>query len=1036
MIPLLPSLPVLTDAEEAALLAFEAAWESGARPTYLDALTPDAGIAFVRELVLIDLERRILSDLPVDVDGYMAAIPPAPGLEGIRRELLEAEDALRRRVRTRNGAAERPPARSAADRTALPSFCPVLPTIPGFRLVGLLGTGGMSLVYEAVDCRANAGASAGRRVAVKLIKTGAFASDQARQRFRQEVSVLARLRHVNVVDLIDSGTTADGHDYLVMEYLGGGVLHDSVRTPQEAARLVETLARAVGYFHRHQMVHRDLKPSNILLSHDGHTLKITDFGLAKCLDSGTRTTTEVVGTPLYMPPEQVFPKRSARVGPPADVYALGVLLYRVLSGAYPFPGLTPETIGRLCFEDPIPVRRHNPFVSAELDTICQKCLERQAGRRYANGDELADELARFQRRQRITARRVSVLGRCVRRAERNPILAFMAALLLITFLTAAVAGIYGTWKYTADLQAAKHFADRSRQRAEQARQRTRAALDDISSLVIEDWLSKQPRLEASQRAFLERALASYEEFGGEVGHTEEIRKSVADAYLRTGKIHALLGESAAAASAYQKADERFQGLVRDFPQSLQYRADLAASHQETAKVLTATGKPQQAATVFRAALDVLEPLAAEFPNDPRYQSQTVAILRGLGAALHRLGRTNEVETIYLRAVAIQEQVVAKSPAVPEYRLELAMTWNNLGFTLQATTEVEKAEAAYRKALDLKRELTVQFPGNARYRMTYARTLGNIANLLRDTRRMSEARDAYEQTREIQKRLVDDFPSVHEYRQELGGTYLTLGTLLVDMGRSAEAETAYRNALEVQKKLVADDPSVTMSHLELARVYRNMGILYARTGRPQDATSSYRQALAEYEALAARFPTELAHQTELAETLSRFAELMREKHDVPVVRKMLEQAGSISAAAIRSNPRNAEARRIYCQNRAVLAAILLETGEHASAALAASNLARFAVDPVTDRYRAACLLAQCMRQAHGDRRLDPAKRDSLIESYARQAMDLLGEALAQGYDDAAQLRTESNFEPLRSREEFRSLLAKIEEKARAFARKPK
>jgi len=278
--------------------------------------------------------------------------------------------------------------------------------------------------------------------------------------------------------------------------------------------------------------------------------------------------------------------------------------------------------------------------------------------------------------------------------------------------------------------------------------------------------------------------------------------------------------------------------------------------------------------------------------------------------------------------------------------------------------------------------------------------------------------------------------VHEYRQELAGTYRTFGPLLVDTGHTDNAERAYQCALALQLQTLAEDPSETMSHLELARIYRNMGILYVRTGRPQDAKTAYRQALAEYEPLAARFPAELGHQTELAETLTRLADLAREQRDVGRARILLGQAGPRFEAALTASPKNAEVRRLFCHNRATLTTILLETGEHASAAEAASDLAAHALDPIEDRYVAARLLAQCMRQAQDDVRLAPARRDELVESYARQAMELLDQAVAEGYDDAARLRTESNLEPLRSRDDFRKLLAKIERRTGSFGRNSK
>ncbi len=204
---------------------------------------------------------------------------------------------------------------------------------PGYELLGELGRGGMGVVYKARQIGLN------RLVALKMIPAGAGASPQTRARFHTEALAAGRLQHPHIVQIHDIGEHG-GQPYFSLELVEGGTLYQKLAgQPQpvgDTVRLIETLARAVYHAHQHGIIHRDLKPTNILLSADG-TPKISDFGLAKSLEedsSQTRTGT-IVGTPNYMAPEQASGSLSA-VGPAADIYALGVILYEMLTGRPPF----------------------------------------------------------------------------------------------------------------------------------------------------------------------------------------------------------------------------------------------------------------------------------------------------------------------------------------------------------------------------------------------------------------------------------------------------------------------------------------------------------------------------------------------------------------------------------------------------------------------------------------------------------------------------------------------------------------------------
>src|SRR5262249_32509511 len=224
----------------------------------------------------------------------------------------------------------------------------------------------------------------------------------------------------------------DGCPYFSLEYVDGRglneVLFEGLMPPPEAAALVEQLARAVDYAHRHGVVHRDLKPANVLLTADG-TPKITDFGLAKRLDEEqARTPTgDILGTPSYMAPEQAAGK-TREIGPAADIYALGAVLYEMLTGRPPFEGGSAwETVGLVLSAEPEPPSRRNRRVPRDLETICLKCLRKEPAKRYASALALAEDLRRFRGGEPIEARPVGPLERGVMWARRRPALAALLA---------------------------------------------------------------------------------------------------------------------------------------------------------------------------------------------------------------------------------------------------------------------------------------------------------------------------------------------------------------------------------------------------------------------------------------------------------------------------------------------------------------------------------------------------------------------------------------------------------------------------------
>jgi WD40 repeat protein/CubicO group peptidase (beta-lactamase class C family)/Flp pilus assembly protein TadD len=360
-----------------------------------------------------------------------------------------------------------------------PNEAPGMVPVPGYELLGELGRGGMGVVYQARQTALN------RVVALKMILSGEHSGPAERARFLAEAEAVARLQHAGIVQVYETGTH-DGRPFMALEYVAGGPLDRALagtpQPPRAAAALVEQLARAMDYAHAQGVVHRDLKPGNVLLAACGlagggapppakpqaaFVPKITDFGLAKRVEGGSDLTRTgaIVGTPSYMAPEQAG--SGPPVGPPADIYALGAILYECLVGRPPFKAATPlDTVMQVVHDEPVTVRRLQPKCPRDLETITLKCLQKAPARRYATAGELAEDLRRFLGGEPIRARPVGPVERAAKWARRRP-----AAAALLAVVTLAVAGAVagGLW-FTAQLNERRVEAETERDKARVAQE--------------------------------------------------------------------------------------------------------------------------------------------------------------------------------------------------------------------------------------------------------------------------------------------------------------------------------------------------------------------------------------------------------------------------------------------------------------------------------------------------------------------------------------------------------------------------------------
>jgi WD40 repeat protein/tRNA A-37 threonylcarbamoyl transferase component Bud32 len=367
-----------------------------------------------------------------------------------------------------------------------------------YELLEEIARGGMGVVYKARQLSLN------RIVAVKMILTGQLASGADVKRFRAEAEAAANLQHPNIVAIHEIGQH-DGQHFFSMDYVEGQNLAEFIGQkplpPKEAANYLKTIAEAIHYAHNHGILHRDLKPSNILIDPSGQP-RVTDFGLARQMkgDSDLTVSGQVLGSPNFMPPEQATGKRG-QLGPHSDVYALGAILFYMLTARPPFAGESmTETLHLVVNTEPPSPRLLSPGMPRDLETICLKCLSKEPQRRYANAGELADELGHFLRDEPILARPMGKVGKTWRWCRRNPLVASFAGATALLLLALAIGSPIAAF------------------RINRARQATETALGEST---------KQQRLAAEQELLARRRFyAAQINLAGQAAEADDLARCI------------------------------------------------------------------------------------------------------------------------------------------------------------------------------------------------------------------------------------------------------------------------------------------------------------------------------------------------------------------------------------------------------------------------------------------------------------------------------------------------------------------------------
>jgi tetratricopeptide (TPR) repeat protein/tRNA A-37 threonylcarbamoyl transferase component Bud32 len=809
----------------------------------------------------------------------------SPQLEEYLRRFPELAAELTLQFEVEGALGREPTAPGGDEKTVIVGHRPApapngWPTIPGYEILGELGRGGMGVVYKARQLRLN------RAVALKMILAGDHAPAEAAIRFLAEAESIARLHHPHIVQIFAFGDH-DGRPYFEMEYVDGGSLAERLGggpwPAREAARLVETLARAIHAAHRSGIIHRDLKPANILLSSEG-VPKIADFGLAKCLDTETGLTrTElIVGSPSYMAPEQAG-GNAAAVGPAADVYSLGAILYELLTGRPPFQAPTVlETLEQVRSAEPMAPTRLRRKLPRDVVTICLKCLEKGPARRYPSAAELAEDLRRFEAGEPIRARPVGGLERLGRWCRREPAVAALALALL--------AGLVGVasqwWRAEEHLKDAVHQhrraeghleeARRQRERAEEnarkqveanralqsandrertARRRAQErfvaamkALGRIEDITQDAALLREPHLEGLRADLLQAALGFYKQLQEslEEDASPGARSQLSEAYARIAQITWELGRQDEALATHRRALALVEQMAAARPAEPDVRFALARSHTRIGFTLRTTGRPAEALDSYEKALGMQEELARAHPGNARYQEVLSWTLSNLGVIELELGRPAAAVALHRRAIAIHESLVSRYAAQAQYRNDLGWCWRYLSQALGAAGDRGAALPLAERAAALYQDLVRTDRGVPEFRWRWARCLDEVGRIRTLSGRATEAAEPLERAAGLHEALARGNPVFYGVDLVRNRLYAAYQRLMA--GRPEEAAACIRTAEDVLRRVPQVHPGrllhdLACSHILWSAAGREGAIAPARReDRTRRAIAALRQAI--------------------------------------------------------------------------------------------------------------------------------------------------------------------------------------------------
>ena len=747
-----------------------------------------------------------------------------------------------------------------------------------YKLMEQIGEGGMGLVFVAEQQQ-----PIRRKVALKVLKPG-MDTRQVIARFEAERQALALMDHPNIAKVHDGGETASGRPYFVMELVKGVPITDYCDQNQVSIRdrleLFLHVCGAVQHAHQKGIIHRDIKPSNVLVaSHDGvPVIKIIDFGVAKAIgqhltDKTVYTQfTQLIGTPMYMSPEQAG-QSSLDIDTRSDIYALGVLLYELLTGTTPFdkerlsqasyeemrriireedppkPSTRISTLGQAATtisdqrkSDP---RRLSQLCRGELDWIVMKALEKDRNRRYDTASALAADVRHYLNDEPVTACPPSAVYVFSKFARRNRVALTLASVVtaaLLVLLAGSVVGIMLLGRANALLEFQINETRHQSGLAEENFRKARQAVDDYFTQVSENRLLKSPLpgLQPLRKELLETALKYYRAFVQEHRKDPSLRAELARALFRAGMITVSIGSKEESLKALQEARDIWLELARDNPADWQLEGELASSYAEVGALQSRyLGQASSGVEALEQARNFYEKLVAEHPDATELQKGLARNHRLLATGYRVQDRLPEMGRYLEKSCQVWERLAKTKP---EFQGELARSLNDLGYWYDRTGQAQEALRCHHQALEILKPL--------------ARTSTDL---------------------ETQENLAFCYVLISDVHQWMTGQF-------------DEALAADARAVEIYEKLIRENPALSESQFVYAsEILSDFGCIYTMTGRFDEAVRYLRRAVDMVDRLYREDPANANHQMALILNSAQLAETHRKAGQLDEASRLVERA---------------------------------------------------------------------------------------------------------------------------------------------------
>ncbi|MFM9962660.1 MAG: protein kinase domain-containing protein [Planctomycetaceae bacterium] len=903
----MPTTSLTTDQVDALLMQFDRSWSVESWTGLIDSLsgyTAASRRAVLIEALPIDLERRLRLSQTWRLEDYVGTCPEFCSLADFPMSVIRAVEGLRHGIESemrvgyegRGSVEESELMKTVRYLNSPPSVdSPVGRQFGNYELLEVIAQGGMGIVYRAWQRTLN------RLVALKMMLESTNADPEACRRFRLEAESAAKLDHPGIVPIYEVGEH-EGRHFFSMALIDGPSLaeqisdkrsREEVFSPFQAASILVAVARAVAHAHGVGIIHRDLKPANILIDQTGQP-RVTDFGLAKQLSLPGHTTAEapltianqIMGTPSYMPPEQASGD-AAHVGPPADVYALGAMLYELVTGRPPFLAATTiATLRQVIENEPLSPRQLNSEIDRDCETICLKCLAKAPADRYASAKELADELDLYLAGLPIVARPISIWRRSGRWARRHR----LVTSLLVVIVAMTLVGIGGTVLAFLRIQ---HETELAQAAGQQAKQQRSLAITTLRTVIhdMERKLMFVPGAASVRKEMVEAALQGLQNVAQQLENDPVLDTATASARIDLGDLYPSLGPQP---EHRQQALQQFQialsiahGLIHVEPAEPKHRLLVGICYDRIAGTYAALDNLDEAENWNRRYVEHAERVLREFPDNPAVERAVAVAHERLGGNRLLRNRHQEAITHFERVLAIQSRLSERQPQDRGAQRDVTVACERLGATHLAMKQPAEALAYFRRDREitdrlvepnntlLSRDLfvsdyhlaethhalgqfdeAIRFWQSARQRLEDALKLEpNQYESQRDWRdtsmllaksqqaaqKFSEARTVLEAVAAHARRMAQQHPDVMDARQGIVRVNVALVDSSLTLADMAYGEEPLTEALEIASNHTTRNPQDAGLHQDLADVHTTWGKRHESRGEFTKARDRYRQA---------------------------------------------------------------------------------------------------------------------------------------------------------------------------------------------------